>query len=168
MDHKKNRILLTHSHQHGTFLNKDLPPMRLCKVCRGLSMSTLHHLSDKDRLPHQPSFLAIKSAASAGCELCTLVYQSLLSEYANHHKYSVKEAEHIFTSSSQSKHVNPQCFVKTKSTQSRTVEVDEIIFQIPNGAQGRLIAPGSEFTAVRFTIRAFSSRMTLPTELYAK
>lgn len=127
-------------------------------------MSTLHYLSDKDRLPHQPSFLAMKTAALAGCELCALVYQSLLSEYANHHKYSVKEAEQIFTSSSQSQHVNPQCLVKTKRTQSRTVEVDEIIFQIPNGAQGQLIATGSEFTAVRFTIRAFPGSMTFPTE----
>ncbi|KAK7428355.1 hypothetical protein QQZ08_005112 [Neonectria magnoliae] len=120
----------------------DPPPMNLCSVCQRLGPALLrrapsHHspLGRRQYIPresrsyiHHSSYLALAEAAEKGCDLCSLLRESILSAYVSGSRCPRREAEVPFLKASRGD--KPCCVIQTNDPGPELVE--SLTFEVPD------------------------------------
>lgn len=141
-------------------------PMRLCQVCKRLSLSKLWEASQTESyVRHQRSYATMRAASSKGCQLCRLVSKSVSSDFAIDKGISVDEANTILEAPNLNDTIG--CIVSIGRVAHSTHEkanplIDSIVFYVPHdphaswGRQPLKPQPhlASGFAIATFTLRA--------------
>ncbi|KAK7414187.1 hypothetical protein QQX98_006973 [Neonectria punicea] len=154
----------------------DPPPMNLCSVCQRLGPAVLrrapsHHtpLDRRQYIPresgsyttHHSSYLTLAEAAEKGCDLCSLLRESVLSAYVDTHKSPRRDAEAPFLKASRGD--KPCCVIQTDGPRPELVE--SVTFEVPNklGTSTGHTEAEREWTSVRLELQRLPTAPYSPT-----